>query len=96
MPQPDAVILTRRRKQRFRTVLRSRPYKRERCSRMVSEISLLLGSSVLSVRTAAHDKGEETNYAMDSIAKISGNSLFRRGRTNAVERLICLRLLSDS
>jgi hypothetical protein len=63
---------------------------------MVSEISLLLGSSVLSVRTAADDKGEETNYAMDSIAKISGNCLFRGGRTNAVEQLICLRLLSDS
>ena len=63
---------------------------------MISEISLLLDSSVLSVRTAAHDKGEETNYAMDSIAKILGNSLFRGGRTNALEQLICLRLLSDS
>ena len=63
---------------------------------MISEISLLLDSSVLSVRTAAHDKGEETNCAMDSIAEILGNSLFRGGRTNAVERLICLRLLSDS
>ena len=63
---------------------------------MISEISLLLDSSVLSVRTAAHDKGEETNYAMDSIAEILDNSLFRGGRTNALEQLICLRLLSDS
>ena len=63
---------------------------------MISEISLLLDSSVLSVRSAAHDNGEETNYAMDSIAEILGNSLFRGGRTNALEQLICLRLLSDS
>jgi len=33
---------------------------------------------------------------MDSIAEILGNSLFRGGRTNALEQLICLRLLSDS
>ena len=63
---------------------------------MISEISLLLDSLVLSVRTAAHDKGEETNYAMDSIAEILGNSLFRGGGTYAFEQLICLRLLSGS